>query len=165
MFDIRKRLRRLLLLEKEVEEKPTDLDLLKELQLLRLMLLGENIEDITPGIITKIHSQNQKIYWALKDEDTGLTIIELLKENLKASPPEKKEEVLKEARKEINKEIRKARVEVNEEKIKEVLDRYGKLTASDIAIYLGKDPKKTERNLDKMVKDLKLQKEGDFFSL
>jgi len=137
---LKQKLISLLGLQKEiVGEKEVDLDshnsLLGEIRLLRLLLLGENVDDVPPGVLKRLAEQNQKIYWAVKDEESGLTVIDALKEVLSDQTPKEKRKALRNLRKSIDVEIANVNEEITGERVMSVLEKHKKLSASDIAIY------------------------------
>lgn len=136
---LKQKLISLLGMEQKEEEKEVDLEshnsLLGEIRMLRLLLLGEKVDDIPPGLLKRLAEQNQKIYWAVKDEESGLTAIDALKQALGDQPPKQRRKALRSLREKIDVEIASVNEEITAERVLGVLQKHGKLSASDIAIY------------------------------
>ncbi len=138
---IRKKLVSILGLKKKEDEKEETAaiedpqSVLEEIELLKLLLFGDNVKEVPPGVLKKLAEQNQKIYWAVKDEESGLTVIDALKKIMAESPPRQRRDALRSLREQIDFEIADVNEEIAEEKILGTLEKHEKLSATDIAIY------------------------------
>ena len=138
-----------------LKEEPIEFDaynsLLGEIRLLRLILLGEKVDDVPPGLLRRLAEQNQKIYWAVKDEESGLSVIDALREILSDKSPNVKRNMLRAIKKKINTEIEQVNDEIISEKIMELLSKHPRLSASDISIYTSTDKDTVLGVLDDLV--------------
>lgn len=139
-------------------------DLSREIQMLKIALVGENMEGIPSGMLRIILKQNQEIYWAIKEDEIGKNVLELINELTKRFDKLERKEVLETVREQVTSEIKDIEEQTLRKKIINLLSEYDRLTSSDISILLGEPIE----NLDEIINNMnyeniiKKEKIGNF---
>lgn len=134
--------------------------LVKEIQNLKMALVGENLDGIPSGVLRILIKQNQDIYWAIKEDEMGKEIADMIKQLISKVDNLRKQEILETVREEISKEIQVVEEEQLRKKITELLQEYERLTSTDISILTGISNEDIDDILKKLVYEGLVKKES-----
>jgi len=141
--------------------------LIKEIQGLKLALVGENLDGIPSGVLRLLLKQNQEIYWAIKENDPrkiGDEIVSMINQLSEKIDNLSRQEILEVVRDHINQELSNMEMNNLRKKIVDLLHDYEKLTKTDLVILLGERSELVEELVNKLVYEgiLVKEKSGKF---